>query len=74
VGKHTQNIIDEGELLEQAVVKESFTTATDGKRYRTRQTAAEIVMARRQAQVLAAVAEDLWVLEGVEKLHRPPQT
>lgn len=45
VGKHAQNIIDEGELLEQAVVKESFTTATDGKRYRTRLYRLDMILA-----------------------------
>ncbi len=45
IGKHAKNIIDEGELLEQAVVKESFTTATDGKRYRTRLYRLDMILA-----------------------------
>lgn len=36
VSLHTGNIFKEGELDMAAVVKESFTTATDGKRYRTK--------------------------------------
>ncbi|MEI6890672.1 MAG: virulence RhuM family protein [Pontiella sp.] len=33
---HIQNILKEGELLEDSVVKESLTTAADGKNYRTK--------------------------------------
>jgi hypothetical protein len=36
VGQHIQNIFLEQELREEAVVKESFTTAADGKNYQTR--------------------------------------
>lgn len=36
VGKHLKNIFDEGELEEDSVVKNFFTTAADGKQYRTR--------------------------------------
>ncbi len=36
VSLHIQNLFDEGELPEEAVVKESLTTATDGKKYATR--------------------------------------
>ena len=32
VSAHIQNIFEEGELLENSVVKESLTTAADGKR------------------------------------------
>ena len=35
VSLHARNVLDEGELVESSVVKESLTTATDGKRYRT---------------------------------------
>src|SRR5690554_4455415 len=35
VSLHAKNILAEGELLEKAVVKESLTTASDGKQYRT---------------------------------------
>ncbi len=36
VGQHLKNIFSEQELGEQAVVKDFFTTAADGKQYRTR--------------------------------------
>src|SRR2546422_9621324 len=35
VGQHLKNIFEEGELAENSVVKNFFTTATDGKDYRT---------------------------------------
>ena len=35
VSQHLKNIYDEGELVESAVVKHFFTTAADGKDYRT---------------------------------------
>ena len=36
VSLHANNIFKEGELLLDSVVKESLTTATDGKNYRTK--------------------------------------
>lgn len=36
IGQHLQNIFSEYELNENSVVKEFFTTATDGKNYRTK--------------------------------------
>ena len=36
VGSHIQNLFTEGELREDSVVKEFFTTAADGKNYLTR--------------------------------------
>ena len=36
VSLHVKNVLDEGELLAESVVKESLTTAADGKRYRTK--------------------------------------
>ena len=36
VSLHIQNIFEEGELTELSVVKESLTTAADGKNYATR--------------------------------------
>jgi len=36
ISLHIRNIFKEGELEEDSVVKESLTTATDGKRYKTR--------------------------------------
>ena len=35
VGQHLKNIFEEGELAENSVVKNFFTTAADGKDYRT---------------------------------------
>ena len=35
VSLHTRNVLAEGELVESSVVKDSLTTAADGKRYRT---------------------------------------
>lgn len=35
VGQHLKNIFEEGELLENSVVKNFFTTAEDGKQYNT---------------------------------------
>ncbi|MEO7299324.1 MAG: RhuM family protein [Verrucomicrobiota bacterium] len=35
VGQHLNNIFEEGELAEDSVVKNFFTTAADGKKYRT---------------------------------------
>ncbi len=36
ISLHTRNIFKEGELAEDAVVKDSLTTAADGKKYKTR--------------------------------------
>ena len=36
ISLHIRNVFSEGELDEQAVVKESLTTAADGKKYKTR--------------------------------------
>ncbi|WP_346350894.1 virulence RhuM family protein [Oceanimonas sp. AH20CE76] len=36
ISLHLKNLFEEGELREDSVVKESLTTAADGKRYRTR--------------------------------------
>lgn len=35
IGQHIKNVFAEGELAEHSVVKQNFTTASDGKRYRT---------------------------------------
>lgn len=35
IGQHLKNIFAEGELQQDSVVKKSFTTAVDGKRYET---------------------------------------
>lgn len=36
ISLHIKNIFEEGELVENSVVKEYLTTAADGKNYRTR--------------------------------------
>lgn len=36
IGQHFKNIFAEGELVEAAVVKDFFTTASDGKKYKTK--------------------------------------
>jgi len=36
VGQHLKSLFAEGELVQDSVVKESFTTAADGKNYATR--------------------------------------
>ena len=36
IGQHLKNIFEEGELAQESVVKDFFTTAADGKRYSTR--------------------------------------
>ncbi|MBL7213565.1 MAG: virulence RhuM family protein [Desulfobacteraceae bacterium] len=35
IGQHLKNVFSEGELLENSVVKKFFTTAADGKKYKT---------------------------------------
>jgi hypothetical protein len=45
VSLHINNILSEGELPEQAVVKENLTTATDGKRYRTKLYRLDMILA-----------------------------
>lgn len=36
ISLHVCNILKEGELVEEAVVKDSLTTAADGKKYKTK--------------------------------------
>jgi hypothetical protein len=36
ISLHIKNVFDENELQEKSVVKESLTTASDGKRYQTK--------------------------------------
>ena len=45
VSLHAANILKEGELAEDSVVKESLTTATDGKNYRTKLYRLEMILA-----------------------------
>lgn len=45
VSLHAKNVLAEGELLEQSVVKESLTTAADGKAYRTKLYSLDMILA-----------------------------
>src|ERR1017187_88202 len=36
IGQHLKNILEEGELAQESVVKDFFTTAADGKKYATK--------------------------------------
>ena len=45
VSLHIKNILAEGELVEDSVVKETLTTAADGKRYRTKLYRLEMILA-----------------------------
>jgi hypothetical protein len=45
VSLHARNILDEKELSESSVVKESLTTASDGKQYRTKLYRLEMILA-----------------------------
>lgn len=45
VGMHIRNVLEDAELGETSVVKESFTTAADGKSYRTKLYRLEMILA-----------------------------
>lgn len=45
VSLHVANVLKEGELIADSVVKESLTTATDGKKYRTKLYRLEMILA-----------------------------
>lgn len=45
VSLHIKNILEEGELPERSVVKESLTTAADGKKYRTKLFSLHMILA-----------------------------
>ena len=45
VSLHARNIFEDGELAEDSVVKESLTTAADGKRYRTKLYNLDLILA-----------------------------
>lgn len=47
VSLHAANVLKEGELAEQSVVKESLTTAADGRNYRTKLYRLEMILAIR---------------------------
>ena len=44
ISLHIRNVFSEGELDEQAVVKDSLTTAADGKNYRTRYYSLDVII------------------------------
>lgn len=44
ISLHIRNLFSEGELDEQAVVKDSLTTATDGKKYKTRYYSLDVII------------------------------
>ena len=45
ISLHVRNVLAEGELLREAVVKEDLTTASDGKRYRTQLFSLDMILA-----------------------------
>ncbi|NLW04753.1 MAG: cell filamentation protein Fic [Pseudomonadaceae bacterium] len=45
VSLHAKNIFEDGELIQEAVVKESLTTASDGKNYRTKLYNLDLILA-----------------------------
>jgi hypothetical protein len=45
VSLHARNVLEAGELVENAVVKNSLTTAADGKQYRTKLYSLEMILA-----------------------------
>ena len=45
VSLHTKNIFDEGELSQDSVVKDSLTTATDGKNYKVKLYNLDLILA-----------------------------
>lgn len=45
VSLHARNIVEDGELAEDSVVKESLTTAADGKRYQTKLYNLDLILA-----------------------------
>ncbi len=45
VSLHAKNIFEDGELAEDSIVKDSLTTATDGKRYKTRLYNLDLILA-----------------------------
>lgn len=45
VSLHAKNIFSDGELAQEAVVKESLTTASDGKKYRTQLYNLDLILA-----------------------------
>ncbi|MDD4016875.1 MAG: hypothetical protein PHV28_02915 [Kiritimatiellae bacterium] len=48
IGQHAKNILTDGELSENSVVKEFFTTAADGKSYNTKHYNLDMIIAVRR--------------------------
>ena len=44
ISLHIKNVFDEGELIEESVVKESLTTAKDGKAYQTKAYSLDVIL------------------------------
>lgn len=67
IGQHVKHILEEGELSDNSVVKDFFTTAADGKKYNTRHYNLDMVIAigyRVQSQVATRFRR--W---ATERLH-----
>jgi len=45
IGQHIKKILDDGELVEEAVIKKYFITATDGKQYSTKNYNLQMIIA-----------------------------
>jgi len=67
ISLHLKNLFEDGELDEISVVKESLTTATDGKNYRTKLYSLDVILAE------VADREDEAELKALEEKikHRP---
>jgi len=67
IGQHIKNIVQDGELVENSVVKEFFTTAADGKKYNTMHYNLDMIIAigyRVQSQIATRFRR--W---ATERLH-----
>ena len=53
IGQHLKNIFEEAELAETSVVKNLFTTASDGKQYRTNHYNLDAIISAKPHEVLA---------------------
>ena len=62
VSLHINNIFREGEMMQNSVVKESLTTAGDGKNYRTKYYNLDVIK-ETGGQVCPCVS-DLWSYQG----------
>jgi len=57
IGQHLKSILAEGELVQDSVVKECFTTAADGKNYATRFYNLDAIISIISEQAIAASRE-----------------